>query len=304
MIWGAGEVWKGYGLVLLSATGFAFIPIFALYAYDSGVTVTTLLFLRFALAALFFFLYLWLKEKNWKVSRSHLLYLFLLGGIFYMMQSSFYFQAVKYIPSSLAALLLYLNPIFVAIFSFFINKEKLTKHIIIAILISFLGMLLVLGAPEGKIQPLGIALAIGAAIVYSMYIIVGNKVTALVPPITASAYIALFAALSFFIFGIGSGTLHFQFGTKGWLPIIGTSFVSSVLAMLTFFAGMNIIGPTKAAILSMIEPIVTFLLSMVFLHESISSIQMIGGLIVLSGAMLVVTTKELKPKKKSTSISA
>ncbi|WP_019417669.1 EamA family transporter [Anoxybacillus sp. ST70] len=83
-------MWKGYGLILLSATGFAFIPIFALYAYDSGVTVTTLLFLRFALAALFFFLYLWLKEKNWKVSRSHLLYLFLLGGIFYMMQSSFY----------------------------------------------------------------------------------------------------------------------------------------------------------------------------------------------------------------------
>lgn len=73
--------------------------------------------------------------------------------------------------------------------------------------------------------------------------------------------------------------------------------------MLTFFAGMNIIGPTKAAILSMIEPIVTFLLSMVFLHESMSSIQMIGGLIVLSGAMLVVTTKELKPKKKSISIS-
>lgn len=297
-------MWKGYSLVLLSATGFAFIPIFALYAYDNGVTVTTLLFLRFALAALFFFLYLWLKEKNWKVSRSHLLYLFLLGGIFYMMQSSFYFQSVKYIPSSLASLLLYLNPIFVAIFSFFINKEKLTKHIIIAILISFLGMLLVLGAPEGKIQPLGIALAVGAAIVYSMYIIVGNKVTAHVPPITASAYIALFAALSFFVFGIGSGTLHFQFDAKGWLPIIGTSFVSSVLAMLTFFAGMNIIGPTKAAILSMIEPIVTFLLSMVFLHESISSLQMIGGLIVLSGAMLVVTTKELKLKKKSTSISA
>ncbi|EPZ37323.1 drug/metabolite transporter (DMT) superfamily permease, partial [Anoxybacillus ayderensis] len=219
-------------------------------------------------------------------------------------EPSFYFQAVKYIPSSLAALLLYLNPIFVAIFSFFINKEKLTKHIIIAILISFLGMLLVLGAPEGKIQPLGIALAVGAAIVYSMYIIVGNKVTAHVPPITASAYIALFAALSFFVFGIGSGTLHFQFDAKGWLPIIGTSFVSSVLAMLTFFAGMNIIGPTKAAILSMIEPIVTFLLSMVFLHESISSLQMIGGLIVLSGAMLVVTTKELKLKKKSTSISA
>lgn len=159
--------------------------------------------------------------------------------------------------------------LFQFVFSFFTNQEKLTKHIIIAILISFLGMLLVLGAPEGKIQPLGIALAIGAAMVYSIYIIVGNQVTAHVPPITASAYIALFAAFSFF-FGMWSGTLHFQFDAKGWIPIIGTSFISSVLAMLTFFAGMNIIGPTKAAILSMIEPIVAFLLSMVFLHESMS----------------------------------
>nr|WP_238583487.1 EamA family transporter [Anoxybacillus amylolyticus] len=57
---------------------------------------------------------------------------------------------MKYIPSSLAALLLYLNPIFVNVFSFFINQEKLTKQIIIAIVVSLAGMLLVLGAPVGK----------------------------------------------------------------------------------------------------------------------------------------------------------
>ncbi|MGJ7035297.1 DMT family transporter [Anoxybacillus eryuanensis] len=297
-------MWKGYGLVLLSATGFAFIPIFALHAYNSGVNVTTLLFLRFALAALFFFMYAWFQKKNEKVSWSQLFYLFLLGGIFYMLQSSLYFHAVKYIPSSLAALLLYLNPIFVAVFSFFINKEKLTRQTVIAILISFSGMLLVLGAPEGKIHPIGIALAIGAAVIYSIYIIVGNKVIAHVPPMTASAYIALFAALSFFVWGISTETLHFQFDAKGWIPVIGTSFVSSVLAMLAFFAGMNIIGPTKAAILSMIEPIVTFLLSMVFLQERMSFMQMIGGLIVLSSAMLVAMGKEQQDKKKTTSISA
>ncbi|WP_238148451.1 hypothetical protein [Anoxybacillus sp. ST70] len=71
-------------------------------------------------------------------------------------------------------------------------------------------MLLVLGAPEGKIQPLDIALAVGAAIVYSIYIIVGNQVTAHVPPITASAYIALFDALSFFCFWNWFGNITFS----------------------------------------------------------------------------------------------
>ncbi|MCZ0756847.1 EamA family transporter [Anoxybacillus sp. J5B_2022] len=60
------------------------------------------------------------------------------------------------------------------------------------------------------------------------------------------------------------------------------------------------------AILSMMEPVMTFLLSMVFLQERMSFIQMIGGLIVLSGAMLVAMGKEQndKKKEKATSISA
>ncbi|ASS91363.1 EamA family transporter [Aeribacillus pallidus] len=59
------------------------------------------------------------------------------------------------------------------------------------------------------------------------------------------------------------------------------------------------------AILSMMEPVMTFLLSMVFLQERMSFIQMIGGLIVLSGAMLVAMGKEQndKKKEKATSIS-
>jgi drug/metabolite transporter (DMT)-like permease len=295
-------MWKGYLLVLLSATGFAFIPIFALYAYDSGVTVTTLLFLRFAFAALFFFIYLFIKVRHWKVSLQNLLYLFLLGGICYSMQSSFYFHAVKYIPSSLAALLLYLNPIFVAILSFFINKEKLTKRIVIAIFISLLGMIFVLGAPSGEIKMIGVGLAIGAAIIYSVYIVIGNRVTSQVQPIITSAYIALFAAISFFMWGIFTQTLDFHFDTIGWLPVVGTSLFSSVLAMLTFFTGMNIIGPTKASILSMIEPVITFLLSTIFLQEKMSIVQMVGGLIVLIGAVFVVMARENKKEKKVKSI--
>jgi len=60
------------------------------------------------------------------------------------------------------------------------------------------------------------------------------------------------------------------------------------------------------AILTMMEPVMTFLLSMVFLQERMSFIQMIGGLIVLSGAMLVAMGKEQndKKKEKATSISA
>jgi drug/metabolite transporter (DMT)-like permease len=122
--------------------------------------------------------------------------------------------------------------------------------------------------------------------------VIGNRVTSQVPAIITSAYIALFAAVSFFIWGTITKTLYFHFEVIGWLPVVGTALFSSVLAMLTFFAGMNIIGPTKASILSMVEPVITFILSTIFLQEKMSIFQIFGGLIVLAGAILVVMARE------------
>lgn len=284
-------VW-GYLLTIISAVSFSLIPIFALYAYDNGVTTTTLLFLRFAIATIIFFAYLFMKIKKWKIARKQLLSLILLGGILYMLQSTFYFSAVKYIPASLAALLLYLNPIFVAILSFFVNKEKVTKLLIVAISLSFMGIVLVLGTPAGKINLFGVLLASGAAIVYSIYIVLGDRVTKQLPPMITVSFIALFSSVSFFIVGTTTQELNFQFGKIGWIMVICVALFSTVIAMFTFFVGMNIIGPTKASILSMVEPVSTFILSAILFQEKMTFIQMIGGIIVLVGAILVVLARE------------
>jgi drug/metabolite transporter (DMT)-like permease len=282
----------GSFLIFLSATGFGVLPILALYAYESGVSLTSLLFLRFAFAAIFFFGYLILKSQGLRITKHQFFVLFILGGILYMLQSTFYFSAVKFIPASLAALLLYLYPIFVAVLSFFVNKENLSGKLIFSISLSLVGMILVLGTPMGKISPLGVFLASGAALVYSFYIIIGDKVTSQVSPLVTSAYISLFASFSFLIGGLVMGNLNFKFQAFGWLPILGIALFSSVLAMITFFAGMKITGPTKASILSMLEPVVTILLSAMFFQDKMSMIQMIGGGIVLAGAVLVVITRE------------
>lgn len=282
----------GYVLIILSAFGFGLIPILAIYAYDSNVSLTTLLFSRFTLTSFTFFSYLFVKKVSLKITKKQLLSFFFLGGVLYTLQSTFYFSAVKYIPASLAALLLYLYPIFVAILSFFINHEKLSKKIIFSILLSFFGILLVLGSPNGDINILGVLLATGAAVIYSIYIIISNSITQKVSPLVMSAYISLFAAISFLFGGLYSNSLSFQFDPIGWLPIIGVAIFSGILAMATFFAGMKIIGPTKASILSMIEPVVTIFFSALLLQEKMSVIQAIGGLIVLLGAILVILARE------------
>ncbi|WML42826.1 EamA family transporter [Neobacillus sp. PS3-40] len=282
----------GYFYIILSATSFGLIPIFATYAYESGISTSTLLFLRFAFASIILFAYLFLKVKKWKITKRQLVFLILLGGILYSIQSTLYFTAVKYIPASLAALLLYLYPIFVAILSFFVNKEKLSKKIVLAIALSIVGIILVLGSPKGHISLIGILFASAAAVVYSIYIVIGDRVTKQISPMLTCAFISLFSAASLFMGGIFTHTLSFHFGKIGWVMAVCVAFFCSVVAMFTFFAGMNIIGPTKASILSMVEPVVTFILSTILFQEKMSVLQLIGGIVVLLGAILVVLARE------------
>ncbi|QKE72157.1 DMT family transporter [Arthrobacter citreus] len=284
----------GYLLILLSATAFGLMPIFALYAYDQNISVNTLLFLRFTFAAIMFFSYLVFTKKLVTITKKQLLLFILLGGILYMLQSSFYFSSVKYIPASLAALILYLYPVFVALLSFLVNKEQFTKTITISILLSLIGIILVLGTPAENINLFGIILALSAAVVYSIYIIVGGRVSLEVPPLVTSAYISLFASISFFLVGMSTSSIHIHLKFVGWLSILGISIISSVIAMSAFFTGVKLIGPTKGAVLSMVEPVVTIMCSTILFHENMSLFQLLGGTVVLGGALLVVVTSEKK----------
>ncbi|CAI8834753.1 membrane hypothetical protein [Brevibacillus sp. IT-7CA2] len=286
-----------------SAAGFGVMSIFAVYAYEAGVSVSTLLFLRFLLAtALFFGLLLWRKESL-RLDKRQVLAMFCLGGILYTLQSLSFFSAVQYIPTSMAALLLYTFPVFVAILSYFVEKERLTKKTVIAMLITLVGLGLVLGLSFGGIQPIGVSLALAAALFYSVYIVVGNRVVKGVSSYVTSAYIALFATISTFFIALKDGGVDLTFAVQGWWALLGIVVFSTVVAISFFFRGLQLIGSTKASVLSTLEPVVTFGFSAMLFGEAFSLLQLLGGCAVLVGAALIVSGKggepELAPRHAS-----
>ena len=206
----------GVLLILLSAFGFGLMPIFAAYAYAGGVNVPTLLFLRFSLAAICFFSYLSWRGAALRLRRRELLPLLFLGSFLYTLQSTFYFSAVRYIPASLAALILYLYPVFVAGMAVWLEKEPLTLQLVLPAVLSLAGIAVVLGAPLAEMNGMGVSLAFGAAVVYSVYIILGRRVVSTVSPLVTSAYISTFAALSFLLFGLVDHSLQFAFSAETW----------------------------------------------------------------------------------------
>lgn len=282
----------GVLLTFLSAFGFGLMPIFARYAYQDGLNVPTLLFLRFAIAAVCLFSWLLARRIRWQIQRREMISLFFLGTVLYTLQSTFYFSAVQYIPASLTALILYLYPVFVALLAVFVEKERLSIKMMAPTGLALVGIAVVLGAPIDKIDGLGVLFAFGAALVYSVYITLGRRVVAKVPPLVTSAFVAAFAAASFLLYGVTNQSLVLDFPLQTWWMIGGIVFISTILAMAAFFAGMDRIGATRASILSTVEPLITIGFSALFLGEKLSWMQGIGAALVLAGAMWVISERE------------
>src|SRR5439155_10085122 len=84
-----------------------------------------------------------------------------------------------------------------------------------------------------------------------------------------------------------SGALDLGFDGIGWLWLTCAALVSTVGAVVLFFAGMSRVGPSSAAILSTVEPVVTVSLVFLTFHEALGAVQLLGAAAVLGAAVIV-----------------
>lgn len=286
----------GFGilLILISTLGFSIYPILGKYVFAGGAGLSTVLFIRFTIAALFFWLITLWREGFPQLTLRTWLTLWGMGGIGYSLMAGLYLTSVRFIPASLAALLLYAYPIIVTVLAVLTNQEKFSGLKLVGLLISTLGLVLVLGVALQGINSLGITLALGAALVYAIYILIGNQVLKTTTTLVSTSLISTSAALTYGIVGLtmGGTTWNLSWGT--WMGIGGITLFSTIIAMLTFFQGMKRIGATSASILSTMEPVMTVSLAVILLNEHLTLLQAAGGIFVVMGGVLAVLSPDPK----------
>ena len=86
------------------------------------------------------------------------------------------------------------------------------------------------------------------------------------------------------------------------IAVLGIALVSTVIAMVGFFAGIKRLGAADAATLSTLEPVVTFVLAAVFLDEPVTLLQTAGGAIVL-GAVIALARGDTQDQAKGSTSS-
>jgi drug/metabolite transporter (DMT)-like permease len=278
----------GILLIAISAASFGTLAIFGRFLYADGMDTFTLLFLRFGISASIMTVILLLRKEPFP--RGRVLGLLIgMGALGYVGQSFSYLTAIQYASAGLVALLLYLYPMFVFILSMIFLHEKVTWVKVAALALALVGTALTVGPAGG--QFLGIFFAITAAVVYSVYIIVGTDVMKHVSAVQSSVVIFASAGAVYGTLTAVNGA-HFPASSSGWWSIAGIVLLATVIPVVTFLAGLERIGPTNAAMLSTLEPVVTVLLAAWLFAERLEPITLVGGALILV-AVVMLTRNEI-----------
>lgn len=281
---GARERVAGVLLVVASAASFGTLAIFARLAYRAGGEPAAVLFLRFTVASMVLAAVLAVRREPLPRGRP-LVALMALGGIVYVGQSLAFFTALTQASAALVSLLLYLFPAIVVLLSAAFLGERLTPVRITALVLALAGSALTIGTGAGG-RPLGIALGVASAVIYAVYIVMGSRLTAGVGAVPAATVIIASAAVTYGLIVAVTGPAYPR-GPLGAVAVLGLALVATVVAIVTFFAGMARLGPADSSTLSTLEPVVTVALAAVLLGERVTSLQLAGGVLILGAVVLL-----------------
>jgi len=221
------------------------------------------------------------------------------------------FSAFGRMSIALALLGFYTYPALVAIGSIAIGEERLNRGRVVALALALLGMaVVVLGGSSGGpgFELAGFGLALLAAAMEAVYVLLGRRGFPSVPSAEATLVVVGGTASGFLVLTLASGSLDvalLPFRSPQALPVlIWAGIAGASVPALLFLLGIRSIGPTRAAIIALIEPVAGATLAAVLLAELVGPVQIAGGVLVLAGAALLQRGGEAAQPHEATSGTA
>jgi drug/metabolite transporter (DMT)-like permease len=275
-------------LCLVSAVGFGVAAVFAKQSYAAGISVPTMLAVRFAVAAAIFWVIVAWRRPAFPARRT-LVTCIGLGGIGYACQALLYFGALARIDASLTGLLLYLYPALVTGLAVLLRRERPDRRRFAALACSAVGLVLILGTADAtrSVAGVGVALAVGSAAAYALYLTVADGLPADLDVFLLSAVVCTAACGTLTVAGLATGSLAGPPRPSGWLWVVLLAVFSTVLPIATLLAGIRLVGAPTAAILSCAEPAVTVATTAALYGERLTAGQLAGGLVILAAVLVL-----------------
>jgi len=273
-------------LIILSALSFGSISVLTVLVTGAGVPLLTAMAWRYLLGAILLGTIARPRQLR-AVPMQRVRQLLVIGGCGQALITYLSLHALEYIPVGPLAFLFYTYPAWVALVAAIRRTERLTPVRTIALALALAGVAIMVGVPTEKLNPIGVLLALGSGLLYSVYLPALEHVQEGIPPIIATFLLIAGAATAFVIAALVSGELFLPAGAAVWSEILVLALVSTVIAFLTLIKGLAVLGPVRTAIIATVEPFFTATLGILVLGNQLGTATLVGGILIAAAVLLI-----------------
>lgn len=294
---GQTEVLQASLLVGLSGILYGFLGYFGTCILQEKVSLLAMLFWRFFIAGIWMLLCVLkqhVQNKSTRMGHRALVMMFLLGALTYATSSGFYFMASRYIGTGLAMVIFFSFPVVVAILSWFLHGKKISAWMIMMLALMMGGLFLLQSSMTHVFSLLGILLALSSAVFYGIYVMGCKRyATIAIDSRILTMMVCFGCAIFFMIAAISTHQFILPITLRSWMYILLLGIGATAIPAQLMLEGLKHVSSLRASIISVLEPTVTVIVGIIFLHEAISLLQMLGGMMVIGSALLIQFQKEL-----------
>ena len=285
----------GYPAGIITGITYGLNPLFAVPLMNNGATIESILFFRYSFAVVLLGAFLILTKQSFRITARQAGVLLALG-LLYTSSSIFLFEAYNYIASGLATTLIFLYPVLVAIIMVFLRVVP-SWPVWLAIASTFGGVIIMTQGSGGEsINPIGVALSLGSALVYALFIVIINRSKAIAEMSnTLLTFYALTIGAIVFMGKISFSDTAITAGitTSGdWLNLLGLALLPTIVSTATLAIATRNIGATKASVLGVFEPITAILVGTLMFGEPLTTNIVVGiGIAIVAVTFMISATK-------------
>ena len=256
------------------------------------VLPTQLTFIRFLIGGIFLlpFAIRDLKKRKLKLTKKNILWLFILGFLNVGISMNLAQYGIQMTKASLAAVLFSSNPLYVAVFSAFLLKERLSLKKIVGLLVGVVGVSIAMisGGGSGREFYLGSGLLILGAIVFSVYTVLGKQTTVELGSLTMTSVTFIFGCITMIPIFMAQGVKPWNFPfNEVWPQILYLSVLVSGIAYFLYFKALSMLDTSLGSMTFFVKPILASIFAAVVLGETLRVNLFVGSILVIVGITIV-----------------
>ncbi|NLO46059.1 MAG: EamA family transporter [Clostridiales bacterium] len=287
---------SGVAAVTASAVLFGFLPIWCKQVLLSGVDSGTLVLLRYGFATVMLAILLPIFGISFSITKKQFAAFAAFGLFSGGVTSWFLSQSYLYMFAGIATMFHFSYPIFVAVLMSVIYKEKLSRKTVAAIIAAVLGMALMADI-KGDFSPVGTIFALISGLTLAIYIIAAKKSAfSVLHPMKIVFYSSLVSTIFLAATQLAGRNINLPSNTSDWVRIVVISLLCTVASHSLLAYGIQKLGATTGAIISMSEPLVSVAAGAVIINEIPSARVQAGCALVLAALVVLILSNSKKEK--------